>query len=122
MEVILYSPVRTRQSARSRRAGICEETRRVEQAVAGRVLKRGVKRRLIKYRVLIIILVGIWEVRVPYPEVESQAAGHLEIILGIEFKVLPTPLLFEDDVLFAPTDSRVLQNPISRAVVRSKVR
>src|SRR6266404_3337591 len=69
MKVVLNSPVGTWQASCSRRTGIRQEARRVKQAVAGRVTERGVKRRLVKDRELIIILVRIREIRVTYPEV-----------------------------------------------------
>src|SRR5262249_45552441 len=90
-------------------------------------VKRGIpkcriKCRLIKHRKLIIALVRPWQIGVAYAQVESEAIVQLEVVVEISFEVFPAALLFENDVLFSPLDSHILQDVIRRAVMSSKVR
>src|SRR6266446_258063 len=122
MIVVLYSPVGTGQSARSRRTGIRQEARRVVQTVAGRVAERGVKSRLVKNGEFVIRLVGIRQIGIASTQVESQAAAKLYVVVEIKFSVFPAALFLEDDILFAPIDRLVLQNPIGKTIVGGDVR
>src|SRR5712671_7344034 len=121
MAVVLYGPVRSLHSACSRWARIRAKTCRIEQTVAGRIPQRGVKGQRIKYGQLVIRLVGIGQVGIPNTHVNRQTIAELEVVVEIKFQVLPTSLLLENDVLFAPIYSLVLQEPIGRAIVSSRV-
>ena len=114
--MVLYSPVRARHSACSRRTGIRTQPRRVKQTVAGRIAERGVKCCGIEYCQLVIRLVRIGQIRIANAQIQSQAGGHFPVIVEIELKVLPAALLLENDILFAPIERHVLQNIISRTV------
>src|SRR6266436_2165573 len=114
MKVVLYRSVGPSRSARSRRTGIRSQVWRVKQAIAGRLAEGGIKRCRVEYRQLVIRLVGPGQIGIANAKVQSQAVGYLPVVIEINLKVLPAALLFENDVLFAPTDPHIPQKKIGR--------